>query len=174
MCETPTYAYRGDGNYYKDGQLMDVLEELTELRGQLAEVEGRLESYEFVIEVLRLADEYEIHELLWWRAGGQYVPVTFFVRANDLLEWGCADAERLTPENIGVLRQAILDCAAVDDCSVGYGCELFVCRLQGMRPQGAAYPPEEALWPLFNACGPEREVGFGNPFTPGEYPKRDN
>lgn len=48
--------------------------------------------------------------------------------------------------------------------------DLFCARVRGERPQGAAYKvryPEE-LWPLFDAAGPEREVGFGNPRKPGE------
>lgn len=52
----------------------------------------------------------------------------------------------------------------------GVFCDLFAARVRGMRPQGAAYtfyPPE--TWPLFDACGPEREIGFGNPYRPGEY-----
>lgn len=52
------------------------------------------------------------------------------------------------------------------------GCvsDLFAARSRKMRPQGAAYKvryPEE-LWGLFNAAGPEREVGLGNPRKPGE------
>jgi len=27
---------------------------------------------------------------------------------------------------------------------------------------------EKELWPLLDACGPEREVGFGNPKSPGD------
>jgi hypothetical protein len=48
--------------------------------------------------------------------------------------------------------------------------DLFVARVRNMRPQGAAYKvryPEE-IWGLFNAAGPEREVGLGNPRHPGE------
>ena len=38
-----------------------------------------------------------------------------------------------------------------------YGTELFSARVRKMRPQGASYKlyPKE-LWPLFDACGPER------------------
>lgn len=32
-----------------------------------------------------------------------------------------------------------------------------------MRPQGAAYTKDKRVIPLFDACGPARETGFGNP-----------
>lgn len=49
---------------------------------------------------------------------------------------------------------------------------LFACRSRKMRPQGACYPDDHPeLWPLFDACGPEREVGMGNPYRPGERKK---
>lgn len=40
------------------------------------------------------------------------------------------------------------------------------------RPQGACYPSNKDLWPLFDACGPEKPTGFGNPYKPGEYKKK--
>jgi hypothetical protein len=49
-----------------------------------------------------------------------------------------------------------------------WGCDLFVCRERKMRPQGAVYPEDRRFWPLFDACGPEREVGLGNPHASPE------
>lgn len=48
--------------------------------------------------------------------------------------------------------------------------ELFAARVREMRPQGACYKgyPKD-LWPLFDACGPERETGMGNPHAAEEY-----
>jgi len=48
--------------------------------------------------------------------------------------------------------------------------DLFAARVRKMRPQGAAYKVryDESIWPLFDACGPVREVGFGNPKEPGQ------
>jgi hypothetical protein len=41
---------------------------------------------------------------------------------------------------------------------------LFACRSRNSRPQGAIYKRiSKALVPLFDACGPERMTGFGNP-----------
>jgi hypothetical protein len=53
--------------------------------------------------------------------------------------------------------------------SAAFG-ELFAARVRGVRPQGASYSLyPRATWPLFDACGPKRETGLGNPYEPGEY-----
>jgi hypothetical protein len=44
--------------------------------------------------------------------------------------------------------------------------ELYAARIRKMRPQGAAYPERAATQALFDACGPERAIGFGNPRRP--------
>lgn len=104
-------------------------------------------------------------DLLWWRTDSEYAPITFFVNANDLMDWGSSDLEQITPENIDILEQSLLDCNPdyKTDFKFNYGLELFVCRVRKERPQGAAYPKDETLWPLFDACGPERVVRMGNP-----------
>lgn len=128
--------------------------------------------------VLRYAGFYGIGERIWWRTDSDYAPVTFFVNCNDLFDWGCSDCEILTPDRLPLLGRALTDCAKAlghgDDAEKRgwpWGIDLFVARLRGERPQGAAYPPKElsALWPLFDACGPERSKGHGNPYAPGEY-----
>ena len=48
--------------------------------------------------------------------------------------------------------------------------DLFAARSRQERPQGACYSGyDRSIWSLFDACGPEREVGLGNPYVPGEY-----
>ena len=55
---------------------------------------------------------------------------------------------------------------AFKDCE-DHGGELFCARIRKMRPQGACYAYyDKKDWHLFDACGPERECGFGNPMTP--------
>lgn len=120
--------------------------------------------YEFVLRVLRLTSEMEEGgDFLWWRTDGEYAPVTFFVNCNDTFWWGTGDVEPITPDNIAVLEQAAKDCADVDEVLDGYAGELFCARVRKMRPQGAAYPKDARLWPLFDACGPERIVALLNP-----------
>lgn len=95
-----------------------------------------------------------------------------FINCNDQFCWGCADAEPLTEENFPLLEQAFKDCmeATGSNDVTSDAFVLFVARLRKTRPQGAMYHYlEKELWPLFDAAGPEREVGLGNPFAPGEY-----
>jgi hypothetical protein len=108
----------------------------------------------FVTDVLALIAEHDEHSALYWRV--QDGAVTFSVNCSDVFFWGCADAEDVTPENLPLLRLAL---------EQGGGTDLFVARVRGMRPQGAVYKYiDQAEWPLFDACGPERPAEFGNPY----------
>jgi hypothetical protein len=84
--------------------------------------------------------------------------VTFFVNANDIFEWACADCETLTPDDLPALRQAISDVSAIDETKKEDGFALWVARKRGMRLQQPAYPKNEQIRALFDACGPERTV----------------
>jgi hypothetical protein len=130
--------------------------------------------------VLRYVGFYGLGERVWWRTDPKYAPVTFFVNCNDVFCWGTSDCEDLTPERLPLLGKALDDCAAAlggdaDAEKKGWpwGIDLFVARLRGERPQGAAYPTDQRLWPLFDACGPERKTGLGNPYAPGEYGQKE-
>lgn len=103
---------------------------------------------------------------LWWRTDAEYAPITLLVHCNDLFAWGCSDCEPLGPSNIAALEQAYTDAKAAGDlCHADL---LWVARQRGMRPQGAYYKYfKKGMWSLFDACGPEREVGLGNPYAPG-------
>lgn len=82
----------------------------------------------------------------------------FYIICNDTLLWGCSDAEDVAcSADLDLLEQCYKDIGGI------WGGTLYACRKAGMRPQGAAYPKEAELWPLFDACGPEREVDIGNP-----------
>jgi hypothetical protein len=122
----------------------------------------------FIVRVLSVAAKADlIGELHWSVKDGD---VHFVIDCSDLFFWACADAEPLTPDNIALLEQTIEDCrAAHKDYGICYAGSLFCARARKMRPQGACYPEERELWPLFDACGAERETGLGNPCKPGEY-----
>lgn len=123
------------------------------------------ERLEFIMRVLRTT-AFENCDDIWWRTDDEYAPLTLFVNCSDVFCWGTADAEEVTPENVAIMEQAYADCRAADPRSgYIYGSMLFCARVRGMRPQGAAYPGEDhkALWPLFDACGPERTIEMGNP-----------
>ena len=123
----------------------------------------------FVMHVLKLTGEWDICGSLWWRTDGEYAPVTFFINCNDVFYWGCADAEAITPENIELLEKSMKDSSGAYQYGELYGTMLWCARVRKQRPQGAAYPSERELWTLFDECGPEREIGLGNPCRPGEY-----
>jgi len=121
-----------------------------------------MESSDFILEVLRLQDEYDCYGgPIYWATHSEYAPITFFVLCNDLFWWATADAEKLTPEDMPCLRQAILDVQEirVDKLRLDnyeMGCALWCARKRGMRPQQPAYPQDERLRALFDACGPVR------------------
>lgn len=101
-------------------------------------------------------------EALWWRGkdGAQVGPLEFYVPVNDVFFWGSSDLELITASDVADLAIARTDCGD----HFGYWPTLWACRKRGMRPQGAQYDylPKH-LWPLFNACGPEREIDAANP-----------
>ena len=104
----------------------------------------------FILRVLKLTAEDDCG--LRWADDGE-----FFINCNDLFWWGTADAEDVTPDNISLLADSLADCERVlPESGPIYAGELFACRVRRMRPQGCAYPRHKELWPLFDACGPER------------------
>lgn len=120
---------------------------------------------EFLLRIFR-ATAFDNADILFWRTDGEYAPVTIFVICNDTFGWGCADLEEITPDNIGELEKALEDVKAANSKS-GYihMDTLFVSRVRKMRPQNAVYPLDEPeICKLLDECGPEREVGPGNPY----------
>ncbi|MFC1420768.1 hypothetical protein [Streptacidiphilus cavernicola] len=130
------------------------------LRRQRDEAEQQLDFLRAAVDLIRRADV-SSDEILFGLDGQQ---IRIAVNVSDVFAWGCADAEDITPERLPILEQAWLDCRAVD--ADEWTAELYAARVRGMRPQGAAYPKEAAVAALFDACGPEREVGLGNPRRP--------
>lgn len=124
-----------------------------------------------ILTILSFISENDLIGDVYWRCDDEYAPITFWINCNDLMAWGSSDGEDLTIENLSVLRQSIDDIETIDKVGFIYGPSLFVCRMRKQRPQGAAYPKEESLWPLFDACGPERKVELGNPYKPGQKKK---
>lgn len=123
------------------------------------------EQLEFILRILRLVQPMDCDDILWV-THGEYAPVAFMVNCSDLFYWASADSEDVTPENISELEKAYSDAKAACEHGRIYAQSLFACRMRKMRPQGACYKSYPAeMWPLFDACGPEREV------TPGNTPK---
>lgn len=106
---------------------------------------------------------FEYCDDLFWRVDDGVVNV--FTNCSDTFAWGCADAEQITAENVDLLESTRLEAEALLGRYRAYAWPLLWCaRVRGMRPQGAAYKHiDAALHPLFDAAGPPREAGFGNP-----------
>lgn len=88
------------------------------------------------------------------------------ILCNDVFFWGSADAEFIDEATLPDFERAVTECGGDEET----GALLYCARKRQERPQGALYkyiPPE--YWALFDACGPEREIGLGNPYRPGEY-----
>lgn len=116
---------------------------------------------QFKINLLKLVAQHGLQSDINWNED-----LNFYVGCNDIFFWGCADAEDIeNQEDVDLLQQSIVDCEKLNTLNTVYATELFCARKRKMRPQGACYPQEETkLWPLFDACGEEREVGVGNPY----------
>lgn len=110
-------------------------------------------SNEFIRKLLKISSKHDVCEELYWSEN-----LEFFVICNDFFFWGAADAEGILQEDLELLEQCLID----DDIS---GTLLYCARKRKLRPQGAAYKAFllEESWPLFDACGPEREIDMLNP-----------
>jgi hypothetical protein len=123
--------------------------------------EQRLAFITRVMEIFSMSHADNYDTLLWRVDDGQ---LNLYANVSDVFAWGCADAEEINPERLPVLEQAFADLKAIGDemCTA----ELYVARIRRQRPQGAAYPEVAKTQALFDACGPERPVGLGNPKRP--------
>ena len=136
--------------------------------------------YDDLVRTISILDKYDgwVDDFYFSVEDGKIVA---FIRCSDRFWWGSSDLEPFEPDDIDILSKAYSDIDAVEHIYNGYAYMLYCCRKRNMRPQGAAYPKiensatqetKEAIFQLFHDCGPEREVGFGNPYAPGEYPER--
>lgn len=126
----------------------------------------------FIMRVLSVFDRMDSRDDLLWRTpasagpGQNFEPIKFAAMCSDVFWWGTADSEDITPENIGLLEQALADVIPLVDFYERHRAViLFAARVRGMRPQGAMYKYiDQKLWHLFDAAGPVREAGMANPY----------
>lgn len=118
------------------------------------------------VEVLACLERLNAYGLLYWMVepdrtlpASQPRLVHFYVLTNDVFWWGTADSEEVTVADLPELERAYKDAGA------RWAGALYVARKRQLRPQGCAYPTEEHLIALFDACGPKRGVDFMNPYT---------
>jgi hypothetical protein len=113
-----------------------------------------------MIKVLDVFWKEDIQEMLFWRVDAGVA--TFYAKCSDEFFWGTADVEKITKENLHELELAVIDILAFE-IDVEFAPVLFAAKVRKMRPQHAVYTDNPALWDLYDACGPEREPGMGNP-----------
>lgn len=103
-----------------------------------------------------------------------YKRARIFVTCNDVFDWGTADSDELTPDEIEPLKKACSDCEAAHPIFGHiWGAMLWASRKRGARPQGAMWSSiPTQLWPLFEAAAPERPVNLLNPLTPQQAVER--
>jgi hypothetical protein len=118
-----------------------------------------------VVEVLTIF-AFEHTEEIWWRMNkDNREELNIYANCSDFFVWGCSDVEEITQEKLPILREVKkeMDSLSISDHEIEYGL-LFCAKVRQMRPQGAYYKYlKEETWPLFDACGPIRETGMGNP-----------
>jgi len=94
-------------------------------------------------------------ENVWWNIDHKSGDLIFEANANDCFAWACADGEVIRPEDLDALEKACADVVAIDEFS-SWGTLLWVCRKRQCRLMDCSYPVNKALWPLFDAAGPDR------------------
>lgn len=134
---------------------------------KLSDLQSRYDSISHFCEVMRFCSEHDMTSHVIVHVGDDS-KLEVAADCSDCFWWGCADAEEITPENFQLFRDTVTECESLDASSKNfaslYADELFAARVRKMRPQGASYELyHPALWPLFNACGPERTCEYGNP-----------
>lgn len=114
--------------------------------------------------------KHELQDTLWWTAwenkysGQKEGEVRFYVNCNDLFYWASADLEEVFLSDLPDIEKAFEDYKAAlpdEKTFLFQALELWACRKRGMRPQGCCYPTDQRLWPLYDACGPDRPDGPG-------------
>lgn len=134
---------------------------------------------DLVYEVIKLS-QFGANEAIFWRWNLARTQIDVFAQCGDVFLWGCADVEQITWDNLDVLKQAVKDIEEASGSEYDNQDDafyLFCARVRGMRPQGAMYKylksydtdedrareKTEKIRALFDAAGPPREVGVGNP-----------
>lgn len=129
------------------------------------------ERQEFERAVFAIFEKAECRESLLWRVLND--SIEFSADVSDVFAWGGADAETIGYQDLPLLVETWADLTHLD--KLVWLPELYAARKRGERPQGAAYPSALDGWKLkelFDACGPVRTTGFGNPRSK-KKPDRD-
>jgi hypothetical protein len=146
-------------------EMVEAASALSHTSGDRLRLENRVEALEqalaFFLRVMKIFDDLDARDSLWWNMRGAGVPLQFAVNCSNVFDLG-TDFEDLTPENLHILEQAIEDVRknyhSVAGGSMGeydWALWLFCARIRARRPASMFSVPED-LRPLFNGAGPPR------------------
>jgi hypothetical protein len=122
-----------------------------DVRKEIMSVDNKMQDI-FIKEVLIAVAYYDLQSSIYWKTN-----FNFYIDCSDLFFWGASDLEPLIPENFATFIEC-MEIAGSD------GPLLFCAKVRECRPQKAFYQYfSEENKVLFDACGPERELGPGNP-----------
>lgn len=127
-------------------------------------------SHEEVMEILHLF-AYNNDELFIYLDDDENVILS--ANCSDLFYWGAADSEIITAADLPLLRSTqkeLMNYFTHVSLAGEWLASLYSARKRNMRPQGAQYQyiPEKIAH-LFDACGPERMTGIGNPTSREDF-----
>lgn len=116
-----------------------------------------------VMEIFSLSHADAYGDVLWRVDDGE---LKLYANVSDVFHWGSSDVEEIPPESLDALETAYAELKAVG--AEEFTAELYAARRRCMRPQGASYPSRahdswRKVHALYDACGPERSTGLGNP-----------
>lgn len=130
---------------------------LSHTTGVNLRLQQRLDALEagtaFLLRVLKIFQDIDKTDQLFWNTSGPYAPLTFFAMCSDTFAWAAADAEAITPNNLHVLERSITDVQAVGNVSLYWAVILFCARVRGQQPMERVKLPTELQF-MFSAVGP--------------------
>lgn len=121
-----------------------------------------MDSKSLFYEVAKLA-EFDACDAIFWRWNEEHEELNVFATCSDVFDWGTADVELITEENLPVLKQAVADVREITGSDYSNQSDaflLFCARVRGCRPQGAFYRYLDVTHMV-----PSGENRWGNPKT---------
>ena len=118
--------------------------------------EERVQYGERVLRVLEFFANHDIRESLKWCWEIEPATIRPYLDASDWFRKGAVEAVYFGADDLPAIEQAMRECEAMAKFCEGYGPLLWACRKEKRRPAKESYPDCEKLWPLFDACGPEK------------------
>ena len=119
---------------------------------------GPNQDRDFIFRVMKVF-HFDNTDQLWWRVDDDQL--TLFAKCSDTFDWGTADCEEITEQNIDILEQSFDDCTAnsaglIGECFIA---TLFASRVRKRRPMRMFMEKAEAdgaspkLLELLESCG---------------------